>query len=84
MKATYTSMVLCSQYRSRFRRRSRQPPFSLSFLAASFYFYLIVVWAHCTLVGIVYHFGKTMGIVYTPLLDVRTCVWKKLYFYICT
>ena len=29
-----------------------------------FLFYLIVVWALCTLVGIVYHFRETTGIVY--------------------
>ena len=38
--------------------------FAFSPLATSFLFYLIVVWAHCTLVGIGYHFSKTTGIVY--------------------
>ena len=41
-----------------------QPPATFSPLATSFLFYLIVVWAHCTLVGIGYHFSKTTGIVY--------------------
>jgi len=38
--------------------------FSFSPLATSFLFYLIVEWAHCTLVGIGCHFSKTTGIVY--------------------
>jgi len=44
--------------------RSTSHLFSFSPLASSFLFYLIVVWAHCTLVGIGYHFSKTTGIVY--------------------
>ena len=34
--------------------------FSFPPVATSFLFHLIVVWAHCTLVGIGYHFSKTL------------------------
>ena len=57
----------------RCRRRSHQPPFSFSLLATSFHFYLTAVWAHCSLVGIVYHFGKTTGIVH--LYSIHNCLW---------